>query len=686
MLKLRLLACAASAALFVAVPALAQTAPVAVEIPSQDQAEIGVFGFDLNGMDTSVSPGADFNRYASGTYLANTPIPDDKTSYGVFDMLYDRSQANLRALVDESAANPTASPDAQRIGTLYGDFMDEAKVNQLGATPLQADLDEVRAADTREKLAALMGRTQSGFGASLFGIQTFEDLKDPDKVSAYVTQGGLGMPDRDYYLEDSFATQKAAYLAYVTKALELAGWSDPAGNAEKILAFETAIAGEHWTQVQNRQIDKIYNPTTLADLATAAPGFDWAGWAQGAGVQDVPVLIAANNTAFPGMARIFAETPIETLQAWEAFHIVDQAGPYLSQAFVDNRFDFYGKVLSGQPENRPRWKRGVTLVDGSLGESLGREYVSRHFAAESKAQMEALVANLMVAMRGRIERIDWMSDATKEQALYKLAHFGVKIGYPEQWRSYEGLNLVPGDLYGNVERTSAFEWQWNLGKLQRPVDPLEWGMTPQTVNAYYNPPRNEIVFPAAILQAPFFDPRADPAVNYGGIGAVIGHEITHGFDDQGRKTDGDGVLRDWWTAEDAARFEARAAVLGAQYSALSPVEGANVNGDLTMGENIADMGGLLLALDAYHLSLNGQPAPVLNGLTGDQRVFLGWAQVWRENARDEALRQQVTVDPHSPAAFRAGATVRNIDAWYDAFGVKPGDEQYLAPDARARIW
>ncbi|QTN18699.1 peptidase M13 [Brevundimonas sp. AJA228-03] len=686
MLKLRLLACAASAALFVALPALAQTAPVAVEIPSQDQAEIGVFGFDLNGMDTSVSPGTDFNRYANGTYLANTPIPDDKTSYGVFDMLYDRSQANLRALVDESAANPTASPDAQRIGTLYGDFMDEAKVNQLGATPLQADLNEVRAADTREKLAALMGRTQSGFGGSLFAIQTFEDLKDPNRTSAYVVQGGLGMPDRDYYLEDSFATQKTAYQAYVARALELAGWADPAGNAEKIVAFETAIAHEHWTQVENRQIDKLYNPTTLADLATAAPGFDWAGWAEGAGVSDIPVLIAANNTAFPGMARIFAETPIETLQAWEAFHVVDQASPYLSQAFVDNRFDFYGKVLSGQPEDRPRWKRGVTLVDGSLGESLGREYVSRHFAAESKAQMEALVANLMIAMRGRIERVDWMSDATREQALYKLANFGVKIGYPEQWRSYEGLNLVPGDLYGNVERTSAFEWAWNLGKLKRPVDPLEWGMTPQTVNAYYNPPRNEIVFPAAILQAPFFDPRADPAINYGGIGAVIGHEITHGFDDQGRKTDGDGVLRDWWTAEDAARFEERAAVLGAQYSALSPVEGANVNGDLTMGENIADMGGLLLALDAYHLSLNGQPAPVLNGLTGDQRVFLGWAQVWRENAREEALRQQVTVDPHSPAAFRAGATVRNIDAWYEAFGVKPGDEQYLAPEARARIW
>jgi putative endopeptidase len=680
------MACAAGAVLMFATPALAQTAPLPVEIPSEDQAEIGVFGFDLTGMDTAVSPGDDFNRYASGTYLANTPIPADKTSFGVFDMLYDRSQVNLRALVEESAANPGASPDAARIGALYSSFMDEATVNRLGAAPLQADLAEVRAADTREKLAALMGRTHYGFGASLFDVQIFEDLKDPDTTSAYLAQGGLGMPDRDYYLEAGFATQKTAYQAYVAKALELAGWADPTGAAERIVTFETAIAGEHWTQVQNRQIDKIYNPTTLADLAATAPGFDWAGWAQASGIGAVPVVIAQNNTAFPGMARIFAETPVETLQAWEAFHIVDQAGPYLSQAFIDNRFDFYGKVLTGQPENRPRWKRGVSTVDNSIGEALGKEYVSRHFAAASKAQMEALVANLLTAMRGRIQTIDWMSPETKEQALYKLDHFGVKIGYPDQWRSYDGLNLVDGDLYGNMERTAAFEWQWNLGKLSRPVDPLEWGMTPQTVNAYYNPPRNEIVFPAAILQAPFFDPRADPAVNYGGIGAVIGHEITHGFDDQGRKTDGDGVLRDWWTAEDAAKFEVRAAVLGAQYSALSPVEGANVNGDLTMGENIADLGGLLMALDAYHLSLNGQPAPVLNGLTGDQRVFLGWAQVWRSNMRDEALRQQVTVDPHSPEQYRAAVPPRNIDAWYAAFGVQPGDEQYIAPEARARIW
>ena len=685
MSRIRLMACVAGAVLVFAAPVLAQTAPIAVEIPSQDQAEIGAFGVDLNGMDTSVKPGDDFNRYVSGNWLANTPIPADRASYGMFTLLRDRSDANLRDIIEQSAANPD-NPDATRIGAFFSSFMDEAAVNALGASPLQQDLAAVRAADTREKLAALMGRTQAGFGSSLFGVSTFEDLRDPNKVSAYIGQGGLGMPDRDYYLEDGFATQKAAYRTYVEQALTLANWPEPAAAADAILAFETAIAQEHWTQVQNRQVDKIYNPMTVSELTAAAPGFDWAGWATAAGVGTDRTLIATNNTAFPGMARVFAETPISTLQSWEAFHVIDQASPYLSQAFVDNRFDFYGKTLNGQQENRPRWKRGVALVDGSLGESLGREYVSRHFAASSKAQMEDLVKNLLAAMRVRIERLDWMSDETKVQALYKLDHFHVKIGYPDEWRSYDGLELVPGDLYGNVERSTAFDWAFNLAKLDRPVNPLEWGMTPQTVNAYYNPPRNEIVFPAAILQAPFFDPRADPAVNYGGIGAVIGHEITHGFDDQGRKTDGDGVLRDWWTAEDAAKFEERAAVLGAQYDALSPVEGSNVNGDLTMGENIADLGGLLMALDAYHMSLNGQPAPVLNGLTGDQRVFLGWAQVWRTNARDEALRQQVTTDPHSPGQYRAAVSPRNIDAWYTAFGVQPGDEQYLAPEARARIW
>lgn len=684
MLRLRFMACAAGAALVLAANlAHAQTTPPA---PAAGEAEIGGFGFDMSGMDTSVRPGHDFNRFASGHYLTSHAIPADKTSYGVFDALYDRSQENLRALIEESAANPTASADAGRIGAFYGSFMDEAAVERRGAAPLAADLAAVRAADTREKMAALMGHSQGGFGASIFGVQVFEDLRTPDRNSAYVFQSGLGLPDRDYYLEDNFAPQRAAYQAYVAQVLTLAGWPGAEQAAADVLAFETGLARHHWTQVESRQIDRMYNPATVSELSAAAPGFDWQAWATAAGVASAPTLIAANNTAFPGMAQVYGETPVATLQSWQAFHTIDQAAPYLSSAFVSAHFDFHGKTLNGQPENRPRWKRGVQLVDGSLGEVLGREYVARHFPAESKTQMEALVTNLRRAMTARIEQLDWMGPETRQQALYKMSRFGVKIGYPEQWRSYDGLRLDAGDLYGNVERSTAFEWAYNLEKLSKPVDPLEWGMTPQTVNAYYNPPRNEIVFPAAILQAPFFDPHADPAVNYGGIGAVIGHEITHGFDDQGRKVDGDGVLRDWWTAEDAARFEERARVLGAQYSALSPFEGVNVNGDLTMGENIADLGGLLMALDAYRMSLNGQPAPVINGLTGEQRVFLGWAQVWRENIRDEALRQQVTVDPHAPAQYRAAVPPRNIDAWYAAFGVQPGDEQYLAPEARARIW
>ena len=687
MLKLRLMACAASAVLsLAATAAVAQNTPPIVEIPSTSQPAIGEFGFDMSGMDTSVRPGSDFNRYANGVWDRNTPIPADRTSYGAFHMLDDHAQDNLKALIEESAANPSASEDAARIGAFYNSFMDEATIERLGASPLQADLAEVRAADDHRKMARLMGQSHSAFGGTIFGIQIFEDLQDARKTSAYVVQGGIGMPDRDYYLEEGFAAQKQAYQAYVAKALELAGWPDHEQAAADIVAFETRLAEQHWTAVQNRQIDNIYNPATVADLAAAAPGFDWAVWAEGAGVDHVPTLIAANNTAFPGMAQVYAETPIETLQSWQAFNVISQASPYLSSAFVDNRFDFYGKTLGGQPENRPRWKRGVATVDGSLGEVLGREYVARHFPAESKAQMEELVANLRAAMTERIRNLDWMSPETKEQALYKMSRFGVKIGYPDQWRSYDGLRLEAGDLYGNVERSAAFEWAHEVEKLTKPVDPAEWAMTPQTVNAYYNPVRNEIVFPAAILQAPFFDPNADPAVNYGGIGAVIGHEITHGFDDQGRKTDGDGALRDWWTAEDAAKFEERAAVLGAQYSALTPIEGATVNGDLTMGENIADLGGLLLALDAYHMSLNGQPAPVINGFTGDQRVFLGWAQVWRTKIRDEALRQQVTVDPHSPGQIRAAQSLRNIDAWYEAFGVQPGDEAYIAPEARARIW
>lgn len=645
----------------------------------------GAWGFDLAGRDTSVKPGDDFNEYANGTYLRTTEIPADKSRFGPFDVLYENAQSQLKSIIETSAANP-ANENARKVGALYASFMDEAKIEQLGATPLAADLAAVKAVTDHAGMARLMSESHSGFGGSLFGIDVFEDLKNPNLNSAYLGQGSLGLPDRDYYLKPDFAAQREAYLAYLTTTLTAIGWADPAKTAADILAFETKVADKQWTTVERRQIDKLYNPAKASDLATLAPGFDWAGFLAGAQVSDVDTLVLMENTAIPAIAQVFADTPIETLKAWQAFNVVDQASPYLSKAFVDARFDFRGKTLRGQPENRPRWNRGVALVDGQLGEVLAQEYVRLHFPASSKAQMEALVGNIRDAMTERLKTLDWMSEPTREQALYKMSKFGVKIGYPDKWRSYDGLELKADDLYGNVERSSAFEWAYKRGKIGKPVDPLEWGMTPQTVNAYYNPPRNEIVFPAAILQAPFFDPNADPAVNYGGIGAVIGHEITHGFDDQGRKSDGDGVLRDWWTPEDAARFEARAKVLGDIYDKLEPIPGVHVNGDLTMGENIADLGGLLLALDAYHKSLNGQPAPVIDGLTGDQRVFLGWAQVWREKSREAALKEQLTTDPHSPGPVRAATSPRNIDAWYAAFGVSADQKEYIAPEARARIW
>jgi putative endopeptidase len=396
--------------------------------------------------------------------------------------------------------------------------------------------------------------------------------------------------------------------------------------------------------------------------------------------------VVTTNTAFPKFAKIYADTPLATLQAWQAFHLADGAAPYLSKRFVDANFDFRGKVLSGQPEQRPRWKRGVAHVNDVLGESVGRIYVERYFPPESKAKMDALVGDINTALHARIEKLPWMAADTRTKALEKLSKFTVKIGYTANWRDYSALQIKANDLYGNAERATAFDWRRKVARVNGPVDKGEWEMTPQTVNAYYNPPRNEIVFPAAILQAPFFDPNADPAINYGGIGGVIGHEISHGFDDQGRKSDGDGALRDWWTAEDAAKFKVQADVLGAQYSAFEPFPGAHVQGSLTMGENIGDMGGLSLALDAYHASLKGKPAPVIDGLTGDQRVFLGWAQVWRQKIREEALRQRLVTDPHSPALYRVDGTIRNIDGWYAAFDVKPGDKLYVAPEQRVKIW
>jgi putative endopeptidase len=466
------------------------------------------------------------------------------------------------------------------------------------------------------------------------------------------------------------------------------GWENPEKNAADIVALETQMAEAHWTRPESRNRDKTYNPMTIPELEKYAPGFPWRIALKEAGLGKVDRAVLRQNTAFPKLAKVFAGANVDTLKAWQAFHIADDAAPYLSKRFVDTHWGFRSKALNGTEEQRARWKRAVDAAENAMGEAIGRTYVAEYFPPESKAKMEKLVADLRVAMKNRIEKLEWMGPETKARALDKLSKFGVKIGYPSKWRDYSALEIREGDLAGNVERSGKFEWAYDISRIGKKVDEEEWGMTPQRVNAYYASTKNEIVFPAAILQPPFFDPNADPAVNYGAFGGVIGHEITHGFDDQGRKSDGNGALRDWWAAEDAAKFEAQAARLGAQYEAIDfpQLKGQRIIPRLTMGENIGDLGGILLGYDAYKLSLNGKPSPVIDGFTGEQRVFLGWGQVWRTMMRDDALRQLLMTNSHSPGRVRAFAPLRNVDAWYEAFGVKEGDANYIKPEERVRIW
>ena len=650
----------------------------------------GKWGIDLSGMDRSVKPGDDFFRYVNGKWAATTQIPPDKTGVGAFTLLRDLSEARVRALLDRWAADKSLKPgsDEAKVATIYRAFLDEKTAEKLDAKPIQARLDEIRKAESREDIARLMGRSNASFGRSFFGANVSDDAKNPDRYALYLSQSGLGLADREFYLKDNYKPQKERYQKYVADMLRLIGWEEPEKNAADIVAMETKIADAHWTRAESRNRDKTYNPATVADLEKNDPGFPWTVYFKEAGIDKADRAVVRQNTALPKLAAIFAETPVATLKAWEAFSSADDAAPFLSKRFVDANWEFRSKFLNGTEEQRPRWKRAVDAAENAMGEAIGRTYVAEYFPPESKAKMEKLVADLRAAMKGRIENLQWMGPETKARALEKLSKFGVKIGYPPKWRDYSALVVREGDLAGNAERAAKFEWDYDVNRIGKPVDELEWGMTPQTVNAYYSPVKNEIVFPAAILQPPFFDPNADPAVNYGGIGSVIGHEITHGFDDQGRKSDGEGMLRDWWTAEDAAKFEAQAAKLGAQYEAVNfpKLPGLHIIGRLTMGENIGDLGGILLGLDAYKRSLNGQPAPVIDGFTGEQRVFLGWGQVWRTLMRDDALRQLLATNPHSPGTVRAFAPLRNVDAWYEAFDVKEGDANYVKPEDRVRIW
>ena len=679
----RLLLCAAALSALMAPPVLAQDKPADLSAP-----KFGTWGVDLSARDTSVKPGDDFYRYAEGAALDKLVIPPDRSSYGSFNALRELSDARTHAVLEAASANKAATGDEAKVGAFYRSFMDADRAEALDAAPLQPDLAKIKAATTREALAAIMGSSNENFNSSFFLPYTTRDAKAPERYSVHLYQGGLGMPDRDYFLKADFADKKIAYQAYVAEQLGLLGWPDAQANAKAIVEMETRIAEASWTGEQQRDDVASYNPMSPAELAKAAPGFPWAAYLETARLGGVKRLIVDQNTAIFKIAGVFADTPVPVLQAWLAFNLADNASPYLSKRFVDANFGFRLKDLRGQQAQQLRWKRAVTATNSQLGEAVGRVYVADYFPAASKAKMVDLVAELQFALRNRIQHLDWMSPATKKEALDKLANFHVKIGYPDKWRDYSAYAVKDGDIYGNVLRGASFEWNRQVARLDQPVDRVEWGMTPQTVNAYYNSTGNEIVFPAAILQPPFFDPDADMAVNYGAIGAVIGHETTHGFDDQGRSSDGHGYLRDWWTAEDTTKFKAQAKIYGAEFAAIDfpDAPGMHIKPDLTMGENIADLGGLLMALDAYHASLKGKPAPVIDGLTGDQRLFLGFAQVWRSKDRPDALKNQLASNPHSPASARASTAIRNIDAWYEAFGVKPGDKLYIPPEQRARIW
>jgi putative endopeptidase len=672
-------------------PAMAQ-APVkkGASVVKKAKTTFGDFGLDLAGMDRSVAPGDDFGRYANGTYLKNLVIPADRSNYGMFTRLRDLSQERTEGIVAAAAAHKGAKPgsEAQKVGDYYASFMDEAGIEAKGLAPLKPQLAAIVAIADRAQLAQAFGHAARRGEDMPVGVGPQQDLKNPDLMAVYVGQGGLGLPDRDYYLDTKnpkFAEIRGQYLSYITTMLRLGGIDQAEARAKGILALEMKLAEAHWSKVEERQIEKIYNPIQRVDIETTYPGVDWTALLTAAGVQGQKQLIIAQPSAIVGTAKLIASEPLATWKDYLTFHALNDAAPYLPKAFVDASFAFNGKVLSGQPENQPRWKRGVDATTGVLGEAVGKLYVAKYFPPAAKREADLLGKNIITAMDERLAHLTWMDPKTKAEARAKLAKFTPKIGYPSKWRDYSRLVIRRGDALGNATRAAEFEYQRQLDKIGKPIDRTEWGMTPMTVNAYANPLWNEIVFPAAILQPPFFDAQADPAVNYGGIGVVIGHEISHHFDDQGRKFDKEGKLADWWTPEDVKRFTALTDKVVKQYAAYEPLPGTHVNGELTLGENMADLAGLNVALDAYHTSLDGKPAKVLEGLTGDQRFFLGFAQIWRQKYRDAALLQQVTVDPHTPGFLRPNV-VRNVDAWYTAFGVKPGQTLYLAPADRIKVW
>lgn len=646
-------------------------------------------GINKKNMDTLVKPGDNFAMYVNGTWMKTAKIPADKSSYGAFDMLYDQSQKDVKAIIEEAAkGNNAEGTDEQKIGDYYASFMDRKGRDAKGIAPIQPELKAIDAIASYDDLAAYFGKANRAGVAIPFSVSVMSDFKDPTKHTLITWQGGLGLPEREYYLSnDAKMTDiRQKYVAHIEKMFQLTNMPNAAESAAKIMALETVLATQQMKKEDTRDIVKLYNVYAVKDLKTLMPDFNWTAMLKNAGVDREKKLVVTQVDYTKSLNNLIKNTPIDTWKTYLKWGVINGSAGLLTTALDKQNFEFYGKNLYGTESQQEDWKRAVEMVNGGLGEVVGKVYVKKHFSPEAKERMTQMVKNLLKAYAESIKTLDWMSAATKKEALKKVDNFMIKIGYPDKWRDYSALKIAKNDLYGNATRATEFEYNRNLAKLGKPVDRAEWGMNPQTVNAYYNPSLNEIVFPAAILKPPFFDLNADDAVNYGGIGAVIGHEIGHGFDDQGSAFDGTGTMKNWWTPQDLAAFKKRTSALVAQYNSFKAFPDLNVNGAFTLGENIGDLGGLSIAIKAYKATLNGKEAPVMDGFTGMQRVFLGWGQVWAEKIREEALRSQIANDPHSPALFRVNGTLRNVPEFYEAFNVKPGDSLYLAPEQRVKIW
>lgn len=645
-------------------------------------------GVNLDNMDRDVSPREDFFRYVNGTWLEETEIPADRSRYGSFDELREQAEEDLRVLVQDVSGAEDVEPGSARqmIRDFYRSYMDEERAAELGVSPVADLLDEVAGIESRQQLQAAFARLPSEGVGGPFAFYVRQDARNSDEYISYLSQSGLGLPDRSYYVEDDNADMLEQYAAHVERMLELSGHESPGEAARAVVSLETALAENQWTRVENRDPVKTYNRKTLAELSELAPGLDWQAMVETAGAEDIESVVVRQPDYLAALPGILEEVALSDWRDYLHWRIIDRYAGLLSPEFVEADFEFKGRTLQGKEEPRPRWKEAIDTLDSVVGFQLGKLYVERHYDEQASRRMEALVDNLMVAFEETLRESPWMSEATRAEALDKLDNFNTKIGYPEKWRSYEGLEIRPDDLVGNYRRSRQYEYERMLDRLGEPVDRDEWFMTPHTVNAYYSPQMTEIVFPAAILQPPFFNVEADDAVNYGAIGAVIGHEISHGFDDSGRRVDGAGNLRDWWSADSEAEFQDRAQVLVDQFDRFEPIEGRTVNGELTLGENIGDHGGLRVAWRAYQHSLDGEAAPEIEGFTGAQRFFLGWGQIWRIAYRDEAMKQYLQTDSHSPGEYRVNGALPNIPGFYEAFEPQPGDGMYLPESERADIW